>query len=180
MNKRIFTFLIIAWVIIVLLSLVYNLYTINKSNLNIENNNKEIIQDISNTVFKDIIINKFWREIHERNYLSDSIEIESEDTLSENWRNLDQKYVNQWITNSTNSEGTIRFRVVGMDSNMYFPNADSWEKRAIYQLISGETTVFEKVGERDELAFRFMAPINMEKNCFTCHNQEEVSENGIK
>ena len=39
---RIFTFLIIAWVIIVILSLIYNLYTINKANSDIENNNKEM------------------------------------------------------------------------------------------------------------------------------------------
>lgn len=180
MNKRIFTFLIIAWVIIVILSLIYNLYTINKANSDIENNNKEIIQDISNSVFKDIIINKFWREIHEKSYLTDSDSTDTNDTLTENWKSFDSKYVNQWITNSTNSEGTIRFRVIGMDSNMYFPNADSWEKRAIYQLISGETTIFEKVGEKDELAFRFMAPISMEKNCYSCHGQAETAENGIK
>jgi len=180
MNKRIFVLLVISWVIIVILSLSYNLYTINKSNLNIENNNKDIIQDISNTVFKDIIINKFWRVIHERNYEFDTTNLTEIERQNSNWKDIDSKFVNQWITNSTNTEGTIRFRVIGMDSNMYFPDADNWEKRAIYQLISGERTIFEKVGEKDELAFRYMAPLNLEKNCLNCHNQNEASETGLK
>lgn len=180
MSKRIFVLLIISWVIIVILSLTYNLYTINKSNLDIENNNKEIIQDISNTVFKDIIINKFWRVIHERNYENDTTNISVDDRVSKNWEEVDSKFVNQWIINSTNTEGTIRFRVIGIDTNMYFPSADNWEKRAMYQLISGENTVFEKVGEKEELAFRFMAPISMEDNCLKCHNSNETSENGLK
>jgi PAS domain S-box-containing protein len=180
MSKRIFILLIISWVIIVLLSLSYNLYTINKSNLNIENNNKQIIEDISNTVFKDIIINKFWRIIHARNFEIDKLNSIEADTTEVNWKKTDSKFVNQWITNSTNSEGTIRFRVIGMDSNMYFPSADNWEKRAIYQLISGENTIFEKVGSKDELSFRFMAPINLDNNCLKCHNSTEASESGLK
>lgn len=179
MNRRIFLLLQISWLVIIVLSLIYNLNTIKKSNLNIENNNKQIILDISNSVFKQIIIDKFWKEIHIRQHKRyfDSTKYSSK--IDSVWKQLDITLLQKWVYSNSNQEGTIKYKVIKVDPRMELPNTDSWEKRSLYQLLAGETNIFEKIGEKENSSFRYLAPLKFDNSCLECHT-EIPNTNNIK
>ncbi len=179
MNRKIYLLLQISWLVIIVLSLIYNLNTVKRSNQKIENNNKQIILDISNSIFKQIIIDKFWKEIHIKQHRNYSDTTQSASSAGTNWRDLDVNLLQKWVYSSSNQEGTIKYKVIKIDPQMELPNADSWEKRSLYQLLAGENNIFEKIGEKENSSFRYMTPLKMDNSCFECH-AESSNTNNIK
>jgi len=171
MNRKIYLLLLISWFVIIALSLIYNIYTVRKSNLKIENNNKQIILDISNSIFKQIIIDKFWKEIHVRQHKNNIDSIYYSSNRDTTWKELDVNLLQKWVHSNSNQEGTIKYKVINIDPKMELPNSDSWEKRSLYQLLAGENNIFEKIGEKENASFRYMTPLKLDKTCYECHSE---------
>ncbi|MEI6822639.1 MAG: ATP-binding protein [Bacteroidota bacterium] len=186
MQKRILVTIVISWILVVLISLVLNIISITNSNEQIENYNKGLVNEISNTFFNDIVINKLWNELHEGTYISDSSTNINDNSDSKNitingknWKKVNISIFKKWLTTSNNSNGVLNLHYITNDSVNNFQNIDSWEQRAYSQIIAGELSVCDRIDDNQSKLFRFMAPIKANDNCMKCHTNQNFKSGDI-
>jgi len=186
MQKRILVTIVISWLLVILISLTLNLISVSNTNEQIENYNKGLVNEMSNTFFNDIVINKLWNELHSGTYISDSSTNINDNSDSQNitingknWKKVNISLIKNWLTSSSTNNGILNLHYITHDSINNIQNVDSWEQRAYSQIIAGEPSVCDKIDDNQSKLFRFMTPIKVNDNCMKCHTNQNFKSGDI-
>ncbi len=187
MQKRVVVTLIIGWIVVVLLSLIINIISINNTNEKIESYNKTIINEMSQTFFNDIVINKLWDVLHAGTYIADTASVLNENATDfqnviingKNWKRTNASFLKRSLTSSNSTDGFINVKYISKDSINSFQNVDSWEQRAYNQILAGEPSVCERISDDNINLYRFLSPVKVTDNCMKCHTSQTLKSGDV-
>lgn len=170
-----FYVIVIFWTLVLTLSVVSNIKTVNDNNL-------KIIKNIGNAFFQEIETTRHWNAIHGGVYVPITSHTQPNPYLKSPNRDITAKeggfkltmvnpaFMTRQIAEIAKKENNIQYHITSLKPIRPENGADTWETKALNLFREGKKDITEFIGE--DLVYRYMAPLLVKQGCLKCHSEQ--------
>lgn len=183
MKKGIFA-VALFWLTIVGLSFLWNLVDEKREH-------DQLALETARAFYRQIVITRAWNAEHGGVYVpvSDSVrpniylEDPLRDIVTENGlalTKINPAYMTRQIAEISSRQSGIQFHITSLNPLRPQNKATDWEQEWLQSFENGVREQSAFVLEGDTTVFRYMAPLQVEKNCLRCHAKQGYVEGEIR
>ena len=172
--KRIhFIIILLVWSIVILSSLVWNIYTIR-------NNTLQLVENKSQAFFDEIETTRLWNARHGGVYVpiteetqpNPYLKVPNRDVTTETGQKLTKvnpAFMTRQIANIAKINNDINYHLTSLNPIRPANKADEWEAIALHEFETGSAKKLNKLTTDSIEVYRFMAPLIVKEGCMKCH-----------
>lgn len=184
MKKTHLIWVIFAWGIFLIASFCWN-YHILKSN------KEKLMLKKAQSFFEQIKITRAWNAEHGGIYVPVSEKTQPNPYLKDSLRDiettegfkltkLNPAFMTRQISEMNKNKNGVQFHITSLSPIRALNKADEWEQKALKLFEDGAEEYYENFKEKDEVFYRYMAPLLTEKSCLKCHSHQGYEEGDIR
>ena len=163
MKKKNLVTLLIAWFVIIISSLIWNIYLV------VENNQKLILNK-SKAFFEQIVVTRLWNSSHGGVYVPITPENQPNEFLKDSLRDIvtingmhltkiNPAYMTRQISEINYENYDITFHITSLNPIRPANKADEWETKALQMFETGKNELLELLNYQNSKQYRYMAPL---------------------
>ncbi len=171
-----FGFAISIWICIVAISLIFNSSETRKSH-------QTQIMKMSESFFKENLVTRRWNASHGGVYVpitdhtppNPYLDVPDRDiTTTDSIRltKMNPAYMTRQISELAKIDNEIICHITSLNPIRPENKADEWERKALFRFEQGEKQVFGLDEYEGKPAYRYMAPLYVQKDCLKCHEKQ--------
>ncbi len=171
---------VILWLIIVLLSLIWN---IRQSNIQ----HHQLALYSARSFFEQLILTREWVAEHGGVYVPATKESPPNKYLEVEMRDLyisdelyltkvNPSYMLRQISELAERQQGMKFRITSLTPIRPANTPTAWEKKALDRFTTGVDEVGEFISDNRLTSFLYMAPLSASSSCLVCHTQAKKGE----
>ncbi len=184
MKKKYFRILLFLWILLVVISLTWNIFSI-------KTNTEKLVKNIAETFFEEIKIVRLWNSMHDgvyvpitkdtkpNKYLVDkNREIETTEGLK--LTKINPAYMTRQISEISNRNSKTQFKLISLKPLNPKNIPDEWERKQLEKFKNEKDVSLEQATIDDKEVYRYIAPLMVEKKCLKCHAIQGYKEGDVR
>ncbi len=183
-KKGIIVISVTLWIIIVSISLVWNMVLVDV-------NTKKIIFGQAQSFFNEIITTRLWNASHGGVYVPTTSKTQPNAYLVDPNRDIittdsirltkvNPAFMTRMIAEIAKTRSDIQYHITSLKPLRPLNSPDEWEKKALKKFEQGHKEIFEHINNKSQNVFRYMAPLAVDNVCLKCHAIQGYKEGDIR
>jgi len=176
LSRRFWFVPLLAWLLIVLWSLIANINSIIDHNL-------EVARNSAQNIFRIVQLTRYWNARHGGVYVPVSefaqpnpyLKVPRRDVITRDNVKLtmiNPAYMTRQLTELLEQDSEVSFHITSLNPLRPQNRADAWEHQALQRFEQGVEEYYERLSDSGHEQFRFMAPLFVKQPCLKCHAEQ--------
>ncbi len=184
MKGRYIAYACLTWMIIIGISLTWNV-TVD------EKNHRRTVHESAQVFFHQIVITRSWNAGHGGVYVPVTEKTQPNPYLKDKQRDLvstsgikltkiNPAYMTRQIAEIEETEKGVKFHITSLNPIRPANKANEWETAALNKFEGGTSEFGEFIMDGGRLTYRYMAPLIVKEPCLTCHAEQGYKPGDIR
>ena len=182
--RRYFPNILIVWVIIIICAFLLNVFVLRK-------NTENLVQTSSEAFYKLLLTTSQWNFDHETVYVPVTETMRPDPNLTHSRRVVVTNFgdsltivnaalMTRQVAELAEKNKITRFHLTSLNPIRPENKPDKWETKVLQTFRNIDDRFFENIKSGDSIYFRYMAPLFISENCFSCHVAQGYQTGDLK